>query len=277
MTQPSTISVESLTPRIRKITFSNPPVNLLIPEAFARLQEVIAEMSADPEVRVAIFTSSTPDYFINHFDLAAAGDVAEPPAEGEVPPAVDVLMGLTKAPFISIAAIRGRTRGGGNELALAFDLRYASREQAVFGQPEVASGLLPGGGGSERLPRLIGRDRAMEAILGSDDYDADLAERYGWITRALPDAELDSFVESMAARLASFDKATLSAAKAQINRATLPPDADLYAAYGEFLNSMTSPGFQERLPGVGKLISELGVEEWQRNLGKYLGLANQQA
>ncbi|WP_328437308.1 enoyl-CoA hydratase/isomerase family protein [Streptomyces sp. NBC_00444] len=111
---------------------------------------------------------------------------------------------MTKAPFISIAAIRGRTRGGGNELALACDLRYASREQALFGQPEVASGLLPGGG-SERLPRLIGRDRALEAILGSDDYDADLAERYGWITRALPDAELDSFVEGMAARLASFD------------------------------------------------------------------------
>ncbi|WP_406335777.1 enoyl-CoA hydratase/isomerase family protein [Streptomyces sp. NBC_00203] len=277
MTQPSTISVESPTPRIRKITFSNPPVNLLVPETFARLRDVITEMSEDPEVRVAIFTSSTPGYFINHFDIASAGDVAEPPAEGEVPPAVDVLMRLTKAPFISIAAIRGRTRGGGNELALACDLRYASREQALFGQPEVASGLLPGGGGSERLPRLIGRDRALEAILGSDDYDADLAERYGWITRALPDTELDSFVEGMAARLASFDKTVLGAAKAQINRATLPPDADLQAAYGEFLNSLTGPGFQERLPAVGKLITELGVEEWQRNLGKYLGLANQQA
>ncbi|MGO4649339.1 enoyl-CoA hydratase/isomerase family protein [Nocardia sp. 2YAB30] len=277
MTQPSTISVESPAPRIRKITFSNPPVNLLVPETFARLREIITEMSEDPEVRVAIFTSSTPDYFINHFDIAAAGDVAEPPAEGEVPPAVDVLTRLTKAPFISIAAIRGRTRGGGNELALACDLRYASREQALFGQPEVASGLLPGGGGSERLPRLIGRDRALEAILGSDDYDADLAERYGWITRALPDAELDSFVESMAARLASFDKTVLGAAKAQINRATLPPDADLHAAYGEFLNSLTGPGFQERLPAVGKLITEMGVEEWQRNLGEYLGLANQQA
>ncbi|PAZ09163.1 enoyl-CoA hydratase [Streptomyces sp. SA15] len=276
MTQPSTISVESPTPRIRKITFSNPPVNLMVPETFARLREVITEMSEDPEVHVAIFTSSTPGYFINHFDIAAAGDVA-PPAEGEVPPAVDVMMRLTKAPFISIAAIRGRTRGGGNELALACDLRYASREQALFGQPEVASGLLPGGGGSERLPRLIGRDRALEAILGSDDYDADLAERYGWITRALPDAELDSFVEGMAARLASFDKAVLGAAKAQINRATLPPDVDVHAAYGEFLNSLTGPGFQSRLPGVGKLIAELGIEEWQRNLGKHLGLANQQA
>jgi enoyl-CoA hydratase/carnithine racemase len=252
-------------------------VNLLVPETFVRLRDVITQMSEDPQVHVAIFTSSTPGYFINHFDLAAAADVAEPPAAGEVPPAVDVLMRLTKAPFISIAAIRGRTRGGGNELALACDLRYASREQALFGQPEVASGLLPGGGGSERLPRLIGRDRALEAILGSDDYDADLAERYGWITRALPDAELDSFVEGMAARLASFDKTALGAAKAQINRATLPPDADIHAAYGEFLNSLTRPGFQTRLPGVGKLITELGVEEWQRNLGKYLGLANQHA
>ncbi|TMR94620.1 enoyl-CoA hydratase/isomerase family protein [Nonomuraea basaltis] len=277
MTQSSTISFERLTPKIRKITFANPPVNLMLPETVARLRDLVVEMSEDPEVQVVIFTSGTPDYFFNHFDLAQAGGFAAQPAADSVPANVDLVLRLTKAPFISIASIRGRTRGGGNELALACDLRYASREHAVFGHPEVAGGILPGGGGTERLPRLIGRDRALEAILGSDDYDADLAERYGWVTRAMPDAELDSFVDGMAARLASFDKTALAAAKAQINRATLPPDADLEAAYGEFLSSLTWPGFQARVPGFGKITAELGTDEVERHLGRYLGLANQQA
>jgi enoyl-CoA hydratase/carnithine racemase len=277
MTQSSTISFERLTPQIRKITFANPPVNLMLPETVARLRDLVVEMSEDPEVQVAIFTSSTPDYFFNHFDLTQAAGFAAPPAADSVPLNVDLVLRLTKAPFISIASIRGRTRGGGNELALACDLRYASREHAVFGHPEVGGGLLPGGGGTERLPRLIGRDRALEAILSSDDYNADLAERYGWVTRAMPDADLDGFVDSMAARLASFDKTALAAAKAQINRATLPPDADLETAYGEFLTSLTWPGFQARVPGFGKLTAELGAEEVELHLGRYLGLANQQA
>ena len=110
----------------------------------------------------------------------------------------------------------------GAELALACDLRYASREKAMFGHPEVGGGLVPGGGGAERLPRFIGRDRALEAILSSSDYDADLAERWGWVTRALPDAELDDFVDTMAARLASFDKTSLVSVKAMVKGATLP-------------------------------------------------------
>jgi enoyl-CoA hydratase/carnithine racemase len=142
----------------------------------------------------------------------------------------DIVLRLSKAPYITIASIRGRTRGGGNELALAFDLRYASRETAIFAQPEVGSSLLPGGGGTERLPRFIGRDRALEVILSSDDYDAATAEHWGWITRALPDAELDRFVDTMAARLASFDRESLASAKAMVNRASLPPDGDLVSA-----------------------------------------------
>lgn len=171
-----------------------------------------------------LFDSATPDFFYNHFDLAAAADFPAPEDPDAVPAWTNLVLELSKAPYITIAVIRGRTRGGGNELALALDLRYASREKAIFGQPEVGSGLLPGGGGSERLPRAIGRDRALEAILTSDDYDADTAERWGWITRALPDSELDAFVGTVAARLASFDRASLASAKAQINRATLPPE-----------------------------------------------------
>ncbi|KQW14822.1 enoyl-CoA hydratase/isomerase family protein [Streptomyces sp. Root369] len=275
MTQPGTISVERLTPGIRKITFSNPPVNLIVGETVSRLVEVVTELSEDPQVHVVVFTSTTPGYFFNHFDLGRAADFV--PSDPEATPAwIDLVVRLAKAPFISIASIRGRTRGGGNELALACDLRYASREHALFGQPEVGGGILPGGGGTERLPRLIGRDRALEAILSSDDYDADTAERYGWVTRTVADAELDGFVDGMATRLASFDKAALATAKAQINRATLPPDADLRAAYTQFLSSLTWPGVQAFLPQFEKLAAETGPEELELRLGHYLGIARQQ-
>ncbi|WP_405560466.1 enoyl-CoA hydratase/isomerase family protein [Streptomyces canus] len=276
MTQPSTISVERLTPGIRKITFSNPPVNLIVGETVSRLLEVVTELSEDPQVHVVVFTSSTPGYFFNHFDLGQPADFF--PSDPEATPAwTDLVIRLSTAPFISIASIRGRTRGGGDELALACDLRYASREHALFGQPEVGGGILPGGGGTEHLPRLIGRDRALEAILSSDDYDADTAERYGWVTRTLADAELDDFVNGVATRLASFDKQALAAAKAQVNRATLPPDADLRAAYTQFLTSMTWPGVQEFLPQFAKLAAEKGPEELELRLGHYLGIARQQS
>jgi enoyl-CoA hydratase/carnithine racemase len=276
MTQTSTISLERATPKICKVIFSNPPVNLIVPETVARLHEVVKELSEDAQVQVVIFTSSVSGYFFNHFNLAEASRFPMLPGTVSMPVWVDLVLRLSKAPFISIASIRGRTRGGGNELTLACDLRYASREHALFGQPEVGVGILPGGGGSERLPRLIGRDRALEAILSSNDYDADLAERYGWVTRAIADAELDRFVDSMATRLASFDKSALAAAKAQINRATLPPDADLSAAYSEYANSLTWPGFEARRPRFAKIVAEKGLEEWERRLGYYIGIANQQ-
>lgn len=192
-----------------------------------------------------------------------------------MPAWTSLVLALSKAPYITIAAIRGRTRGGGNELALALDLRYASREKAIFGQPEVGSGLLPGGGGTERLPRAIGRDRALEAILTSDDYDADTAERWGWTTRALPDSELDAFVDTIVGRLASFDRTSLASAKAQINRASLPPDADLVAAYGEFAHSLTLPGFLVRAAGTQAIVEQAGID-FEYRLGQYIGTANQQ-
>jgi enoyl-CoA hydratase/carnithine racemase len=273
MTQPSTISLERLTPKICKITFSNPPANVIVPETVSRLHEVIEEMSQDPQVQVVIFTSSLPGFFFNYYDGTQA--LPLPLADADATPIwVDLVVQLSKAPFMSIASIRGRTRGGGNELSLACDLRYASREKAFFGQPEVGTGVIPGGGGSERLPRLIGRDRALEAILSSDDYDADLAERYGWVTRSIVDAELDRFVDAMASRLASFDREALAAAKAQINRATLPPDADLHAAYAEYVASLSFPGFNARSVRFVKLLTDLGIHDIERRLGHYLGIAN---
>ncbi|MFE6624859.1 enoyl-CoA hydratase/isomerase family protein [Streptomyces sp. NPDC057740] len=274
--QQSTIHYERTSPQIAKITFANPPVNLIVGETVLRLIEIVTELATDPDIQVVLFDSATPDFFYNHFDLAAAADFPAPEDPDAVPAWTNLVLGLSKAPYITIAVIRGRTRGGGNELALALDLRYASREKAIFGQPEVGSGLLPGGGGSERLPRAIGRDRALEAILTSDDYDADTAERWGWITRALPDSELDAFVGTVAARLASFDRASLASAKAQINRATLPPDGDLVAAYGEFAHSLTLPGFLTRAAGTQAVVEQAGID-FEYRLGHYIGIANQQS
>ncbi len=259
MKHASTITVERATPKIVKIQFANPPVNLIIPD------------------HVVIFTSGIADYFYNHFDLTRMSEFPEDLESSEVNGMsvwTDLVIRLSKAPFISIGAIRGRTRGGGNELSLAFDLRYASREKAFFGQPEVGSGVIPGGGGSERLPRLIGRDRALEVILSSEDYDADIAEHYGWVTRAIADKDLDSFVDAMASRLASFDKTALTAAKMQINRATLPPDADLQAAYTEFLASLSFPGFKPRAAKFVKFLTELGIHDIEKRLGHYIGIAS---
>jgi enoyl-CoA hydratase/carnithine racemase len=275
MTNPSTIHYERTSPQVAKITFANPPVNLIVGETVLRLTEIVDEFATDPDLQVVVFDSGVPDFFYNHFDLAAAADFPAPEGEGTVPVWTDLVLKLSKAPYITVATIRGRTRGGGNELALAFDLRYASREKAIFGQPEVGGGLLPGGGGTERLPRAIGRDRALEVILTSADYDAPTAERWGWVTRALPDAELDAFVDAIVARLASFDRTSLASAKAMINRATLPPDADLVAAYGEFAHSLTLPGFLTRAAGTQALAEQAGIELEYR-LGEYIGVANQQ-
>ncbi|WP_406167615.1 enoyl-CoA hydratase/isomerase family protein [Streptomyces canus] len=274
MSEQSTIHYERTSPQVARITFANPPVNIIVGETVLRLIQIVEELATDPDIQVVVFDSATPDFFYNHFDLAAAADFPAPEDENEVPAWTSLVLALSKAPYITIAAIRGRTRGGGNELALALDLRYASREKAIFGQPEVGSGLLPGGGGTERLPRAIGRDRALEAILTSDDYDADTAERWGWITRALPDSELDAFVDTIVGRLASFDRTSLASAKAQINRASLPPDADLVAAYRGFAHSLTLPGFLARAAGTQAIVEQAGVD-FEYRMGHYIGIANQ--
>ncbi len=178
MSQKSTISVETISSKIRKVVFANPPVNLIVPETVTKLHEVVTELSEDKEVQVVIFTSSVADFFYNHFDLAQMADFPNEIGANGNAIWTDLVIKLTQAPLTSIGVIRGRTRGGGNELSLAFDLRYASKEKAFFGQPEVGGGVIPGGGGGERMPRLIGRDRAAEIILSSDDFDAETADKW---------------------------------------------------------------------------------------------------
>ena len=269
MTTPTHLRLNKTTPHFWQVSFDSPPINLITPGLVTELNGVVEQISTDPDLKIVVFDSANDAFFLSHFDLAQAA--AFPTQPDGTPTWTDTVLRLSHSPVISVAVIRGRARGGGNEFALACDLRYASRERALLGQPEVGTGILPGGGATERLPRLVGRDRALEAVLSSDDYDADTAERFGWVTRALPDADLHQFVHTLVTRIETFDRDALSGAKAQINRASLPADADLIAAYGEYFVSLTWPGFRARGPRLAQLGAQHGADVELR-LGHYLGL-----
>jgi enoyl-CoA hydratase/carnithine racemase len=181
-----------------------------------------------------------------------------------------MLARLSRAPVASIALIRGRATGVGSELALACDMRFASRERALLSQWEVGAGLVPGGGPMARLPRLIGRGRALEVLLTADDIDADLAQQYGYVNRALPDTELDEFVEKLARRVASFDKQAIAETKRFVNAASLPPDSEIGLEWGAFIDSLGRPAARER---IAKLM-ERGFHypgDVETRLGHYVG------
>lgn len=235
-------------------TFTNPPINMLPPSAIVELQALVTEVEADARAKVLVFQSADPDFFIAHFDTARAAEMPREPGPSGQSPWIDVVVRLARSPVISIAKIRGRTRGVGSEFALACDMRFASRQRAIFGQPEVGVGLPPGGGALEWLPYLAGRSRALEIVLSGDDFDAELAERYGWINRALDDGALDAFVDSLAARLASFDRQTLGELKAQVNRIGVPTGAQLETSNQLFWEALKRPASQARrakLPDLG--------------------------
>jgi enoyl-CoA hydratase/carnithine racemase len=271
--QSALIALQKTSRAVARVTFNNPPVNLVVGGTVRRLSEILDELDSDPHVQVVVFDSAVPDFFVNHFDIAGFSDFPTTAEPDGVPPWTDIVLRLTKAPYITVGLIRGRTRGGGNEFALALDLRYASLEKAFFGQPEVGGGLVPGGGGTERLPRTIGRDRALEVILSSADYDGATAERWGWVTRALPDDELDAYEDRTVARLASFDRTALANAKAMVNRAVLPPDADVVTAYGEFTHTLTLPGFLSRTAGNAYQDPETALKV-EYDLGAFIGAGN---
>jgi enoyl-CoA hydratase/carnithine racemase len=249
------------------VTFDSPPTNLVTPDLVRDLHEAVEAMAAAPDLKAVVFDSANDDFWLNHFDLAQVPDF--PIGTDGQALWTNVVLRLADLPIVTIAKIRGRARGGGDEFLLACDLRYASRERAIVGQIEVGTGILPGGGATERLPRLIGRDRALEAILTSYDYSADVAERYGWVTKSLPDRDLDAYVDALTARLGAFDKTALTGAMQQVNRATGLPGEDLHSAYGEFVASMAWPGFHQRLEGLRRVSKELGPD-LELNLGDHL-------
>ena len=246
------------------ITFSNPPINLFVPTTIVELGALMTDLEADPSVKVVVFQSANPDFFIAHLDVFKAAE--RPEALGLWR---EFVLRLASSAVVSIAKIRGRTRGIGNEFVLACDMRFASRQRAVFGQPEVGVGLVPGGGALEWLPRLVGRSRALEIVLSGDDFDADIAERYGWVNRTLDDGDLDSFVDALVRRLASFDRETLAAAKSQVNRFGTPTATELQSSIDLFFPLLALPSAQARRAKVRDI--GYGVRsDFELNFGRYL-------
>src|SRR5246127_5899250 len=212
------------TPAYWRVVFDYPPFNVVDATIFEALQDLLARMDSSPGLRVVVFESANPDFYLAHFDLTGkTGNIATAVGPSGLPILTDTFVRLTTSPVVSIAKIRGCVRGACSEFVLACDMRFASRENTRVGRPEVGVGLHPGGGGTERLPNLVGRGRALEIILGAGDFDGETAERYGYVNRALPDAELDAFVDALARRISSFDKRSIAAAKRLVNEISLPP------------------------------------------------------
>ena len=210
---------------VLSVAIDAPPMNLIGPELVRDLVRLLGEVESGQDVRVMVLESVDPEYFVPHVDLTKVSEYTAEAAKAGGPD--DASLGmlwrkLSDLPVVSIAKLRGRARGAGSELALACDMRFAARENAILGQIEVGVGATPGAGGVQHLGRLLGRGRAMEAILGADDFGAELAERYGWINRALPDADLDAFVARLARRIASFPAEAVRSAKRVLNEMTLP-------------------------------------------------------
>jgi enoyl-CoA hydratase/carnithine racemase len=204
-----------------------PPMNLLGPELVRDLVSLIQRAEADKTFKVLVFRSADPDYFISHVDLTQVAAYRAEAAKLSGEPSIALLFRhLSASRLVTIAQIEGRVRSAGSEFVLACDMRFAARESAIFAQFESAFGQIPGGGATQYLARIMGRARALEVLLSAEDYDAELAERYGWINRALPANNLSDFVTALAQRIASFPAAGQVAIKDRINAITLAPTDD---------------------------------------------------
>jgi len=266
------IRLQQHSPSYWRVTFELPPLNIFGPTAIPQLEEIIRSLEHDRDVKVVVFDSAVEGFFLTHYDFLAKPEdtTSLPPGKTGLQALPDMLARLSRAPVVSIASIRGRATGVGSELALASDMRFASREKAILSQWEVGAGLVPGGGPMARLPRLIGRGRALEVLLSADDINGDLAERYGYVNRALPDAELDGFVDALARRIASFDKQAIAATKHRVDVASLPSDADIAPEWDAFIASVQRPAAQARI----KALMERGFHkpgDAETHLGRYVG------
>lgn len=254
-----------------KISINHPPVNVFDPEFSIQLRTLMDELEANESLKVVVFESANPDFYVAHAELVNIFEF--PKGEGKTGLSKswpDVAKRLEQAPFVSIASIRGRARGLGSEFIQAFDMRFASKEKAVFAQPEIGIGSFPGGGGLERLHLLTGKARALEIILSGDDFDAATAAAYGWINRAFPDSELDIFVENIAQRIASFDLKIIKKIKATMNeRVITPKNEHIMETQIAFFASLTEPEARTRI----KSLLDQGLQTYgdvELNLAKYL-------
>ncbi len=249
------------------VTIDHPPINLLDAALIRDLARVGADLEGDSNVRVVVFESANRDFFIAHVDVALIQ--ALPTEVGPKPTELgffhQMLERVRTLPQVTIGKIEGRARGGGSEFLLSLDLRFAAIGRAVLSQPEVALGIIPGGGGTQRLPRLVGRGRALEIILGCEDFDAELAERYGYINRALPAGDLSSFVDWLARRIASFPPEAIVLAKASVDAAELPTREGLLEEAHAFQRSLATRAARERMAAF--LAAGGQTPEMELNLG----------
>jgi enoyl-CoA hydratase/carnithine racemase len=227
------------------VEIAAPPMNLLGPELVRDLVSLVPRAEADGGCKVLVFTSADPDYFVSHVDLTKVAEYRAEAAKLTGEPSIALLFRyLSASRLVTIAQIHGRVRGAGSEFVLACDMRFAARESAIFGQIEPAFGLIPGGGAVEYLVRVMGRARALEVLLSADDYDAQLAERYGWINRALPSDRIDEFVATLARRIAAFPAAGHVAVKNRVNAISLAPVEDFRHDSDLFGEGVRSPESQ---------------------------------
>ena len=253
-----------------RVVYSNPPVNLLNSTTILEIAEIVRRIDAAQDLKVVVFASDNPDFFMARYDLSDPNPIGFAPTPSGITQFIDSTLRLNSAGPITIASIRGRARGGGSEFALACDLRFASLEKTLLGQPEVGVGIVPAGGGLERLSSLVGTARALEIIASSDDYDAATAERYGWINRAITDRKLDSFVDTLARRLALFDAQALATAKRLVRRHA-PASLDEYRETLAALRTLIgSPSTAARRTALAKHAASVG-KDFELRMGHHLG------
>jgi enoyl-CoA hydratase/carnithine racemase len=272
MTMSKQIYLTRRSPHYWQVTINHPPLNIFGPDTIPQLNEAITAIETDKELKVVVFDSAIDGFFMTHYDFLAKVEetTSLPPGPTGLQPLPDMLVRLSRCPVVSIASIRGRATGVGSELALACDMRFASREKAILSHFEVGAGIVPGGGPMARLPRLMGRGRALEVLLGADDIPGDLAERYGYVNRCFPDADLDEFVDSLANRIATFDKQAISETKRFVDVASLPPDYEIAPEWDVCLASIMRPAAQTR---IGTLL-ERGLHkagDVEARLGYHVG------
>ena len=233
MSNHSQFQVHAVSPSYWKVTFENAPINLIDPDTVEQLADLVTRMEQDPDLTVVVFQSANPDFFMAHFDLLSDDRARVQHGAGphRTPPLLGRLLRLSRVPAVTISAIKGRVRGAGSEFVLNTDIRFAGTN-AILGQPEVGLGVVPGGNPMGRLAELVGRGRAMEIVLGGDDFPAQLAAEYGYVNRVLPEGELDDFVDTFARRIAGFSKAGVLRHEGVRRRGHRNPGGGLRSRYG---------------------------------------------
>ncbi len=251
---------------ICRATIDHPPINLLDVPLMGEVGRLTEDVAADDDVRVLIVDSADPEFFIAHADveLIVGLPTDDTSLHDELSPFHALMEQFRTLPKATIAVIEGICRGGGSEWAMAFDMRYALLGKAVFGQPEVAVGIIPGGGGTQRLPRLVGRGRALEVILGGMDVDAATAETWGYVDRALPAGELRPFVDRLAARIASSPLEAISRAKRAVDAAIGDVTTGLRVEDQLFRETLAQPVARQRL----RAILDAGAQTREFELGE---------